>query len=244
MVLRRRLLTQKLTQKKPPEVAGGPPDSNFLEALGWQPYADVEAEIKKRCSSSNASARQAGLCCLILCAGRDGPAAVTDTLRFFEFRLRNEQDNVRAGVLRQMAEAPVLVWQDVHIPSLRQLLTSSVQAKGTSSESLSVWQVLVEALLANGAALRTELGLGACGTFALEVKSQLTDALLWNVNDAGFASDVLYQTARLEPQLAFVAFPWLVDFLRPSIRALLDKRRVDEADRSHSHLRPNLEPHW
>ncbi|CAE7932883.1 unnamed protein product [Symbiodinium necroappetens] len=225
----RRLLTQKLTEKKPPEVAGGPPDSNFLEALSWQPYADVEAEIKKRCSSSNASARQAGLCSLILCAGRDGPVAVTDTLKFFDLRLRNEQDNVRAGVLRQMVEVPVLVWQDVHIPSLRQLLTSSVQAKGTSWESLSVWRLLVEALMANGAALRTELGLGAYGTFALEVKSQLTDALLWNANDAEFGSGVLCQTARLEPQLAFLAFPWLVDFLRPSIRALLDSRRVDQA---------------
>ena len=155
--------------------------------------------------------------------------AVRDALSFFEVRLRNEQDNVRAAVLQQMAKAPVLLWQDVHVNSLRQLLTSSMQAKGSSSESLSVWRQLVEVFVANGAALPTEFGLGPCGAFGMEVRSQMTAADLWDQDDAAFGTSVLSQVARLEPQQAFLAFPWLVGFLRPSIRALLDSGKVDQA---------------
>ncbi|CAE7837822.1 unnamed protein product [Symbiodinium sp. CCMP2592] len=227
----RLLLAQKLTQEKPPEVPGGAVNSTYLEALSWQPYADVEAEIKRRCSSSSPEAREAGLRELMKCASRDrdAPVAVRDALSFFEVRLRNEQDSVRAAVLEQMAKAPVLLWQDMHVKSLRQLLTSSMQAKGSSSESLEVWRQLVQVFVANGAALRTEFGLGPCGAFGMEVRAQMTAADLWDKDDADFGTGVLSQVARLEPQQAFVAFPWLVDFLRPSIRALLDSGKVDKA---------------
>eukprot|EP00439_Symbiodinium_sp_Y106_P049980 s3331_g6.t1 len=227
----RLLLAQKLTQEKPPEVPGGAANYTYLEALSWQPYADVEAELKRRCSSSSPDAREAGLRELMKCASRDrdAPVAVRDALSFFEVRLRNEQDNVRAAVLQQMAKAPVLLWQDVHVNSLRQLLTSSMQAKGSSSESLSVWRQLVEVFVANGAALPTEFGLGPCGAFGMEVRSQMTAADLWDQDDAAFGTSVLSQVARLEPQQAFLAFPWLVGFLRPSIRALLDSGKVDQA---------------
>ncbi|CAE7776617.1 unnamed protein product, partial [Symbiodinium sp. KB8] len=193
------------------------------------------AEIKQRCSSSGPHAREAGLTSLFRCASREGPVAVRDALSFLEVRLRNEQDSVRAAVLREMAKAPVLLWQDVHLNSLRQLLTSSMQAKGSSSESLGVWQKLVEVLVANGAALRTEAGLGPCGAFGMEVRSQLTAADLWDQEVAAFGTSVLGHVARLEPQPAFVAFPWLVDLLRPSILALLDSEKVDEAG---PHLSP------
>ena len=185
----RKLLAQKFTQKKPREVAGGGPDLDFLDALAWLPYADVEAEVKKRCSSSNASTREAGLQCLIRCAGRGGPEPIQDALKFFEARLRNEQDNVRAAVLQHMADVvPALAWQAVHVPSLKQLLTASMQAKGSSSQSLSVWPLLLEALVANGAVLRTEASLAPCGTFGLEVKSQLTAARLWGWGDLAFGA--------------------------------------------------------
>ncbi|CAE7894807.1 unnamed protein product, partial [Symbiodinium necroappetens] len=202
---------QELREDKPTEVPGGAAHYTFLEALAWQPYAE------------------AGLASLFRCASREGPVAVRDALSFLEVRLRNEQDSVRAAVLREMAKAPVLLWQDVHLNSLRQLLTSSMQAKGSSSESLGVWQKLVEVFVANGAALRTEAGLGPCGAFGMEVRSQLTAADLWDQEVAAFGTSVLGHVARLEPQPAFVAFPWLVDLLRPSIRALLDSEKVDEA---------------
>ena len=89
--------------------------------------------------------------------------------------------------------------------------------------------------MANGAALRTEAGLGPCGAFGMEVRSQLTAADLWDQEVAAFGTSVLGHVARLEPQPAFVAFPWLVDLLRPSIRALLDSEKVDEAG---PHLSP------
>ena len=57
------------------------------------------------------------------------------------------------AVLQHMSTVvPLLSWRSSHVKSLKQLLTFSLQAKGSSSASLHAWRGLMEVLLANGVA--------------------------------------------------------------------------------------------
>ena len=178
---------------------------------------------------------------MITCAGRDGPEAIQSALSFFEARLRNEQDSVRAAVLRQLTTVPLLSVHESHIGSLSQLLTYSMQAKGSSAESLEVWQALVEVLVASSVAQAaggpgpsgpgaTVLPLGPCGRFGLDVKSQLVAAGLWTHYNLTWETAVMQRLAREPtPEIVVAAFAWFVHSARPGLQALPEYCKVDTA---------------
>jgi len=240
----RNLILRRMAQLKKPatEVAGDVPPHDYLQVLARLPFAEVAEELTTRCNNSNAKARQAVMQCMVECASRDDSAesgALSKVMECLERRLRNEQDDVRSYIIQRLSSTiPLRMWGASHVAACKQILTFSLQAKGTSSMSLRAWNSFAQHLVTSGLASVVpsaggQMGsLGPVGDFGLEAVDLLKGAKQFHSEDPDFGASVLRQldalakTSSWKPDVAIME--WAVQrWLAPKVQTFVQKRDAE-----------------
>ncbi|GAA4253713.1 hypothetical protein GCM10022255_055620 [Dactylosporangium darangshiense] len=118
-----------------------------LHYTGYLPWSEAEPALLAATRSADADDRARAWRQLVRCAARsDDPAAVRAVVEHL-LRLRNERDSVRGAAFAALARVPGRLLGDELAAQLDRLVTDGVEARDSSSETLSQLTTLAATVL-------------------------------------------------------------------------------------------------
>ncbi|SFN05180.1 hypothetical protein SAMN04487980_101084 [Streptomyces sp. cf124] len=119
-----------------------------LDILAHGPLDEARPALLAAIGRSEAEDRAAAWPLFVACAARDGSrTAITEVLTTAGRRLRNERDPVRAAALGALAETHPRVFAPDDTPPLDAIATGVLEARDTSSDTLTALRTLAVRLL-------------------------------------------------------------------------------------------------
>lgn len=179
-----------------------------LDILAHGPLDEARSALLAAIGRSDADDRAAAWPLYVACAARDGGrAAITEVLTTAGLRLRNERDPVRAAALGALAAAHPRVFAPDDAPLLDAIATGALEARDTSSDTLTALRTLAVRLLVEHATNGEAAGDGEVGLreWALRALARITDRV--GVPDLGPLRRELRKGQ--EHQVLDVLRPWL-----------------------------------